>query len=402
MTEIRSQDLGERIRENQQEKFSDSLKPATRNPQPATSLKTDQMFVNLGPQHPSTHGVLRLALTLDGEVIIRAEPDVGYLHRGTEKLSEVRGYHHCVVMTDRWDYVSAMPNNLVFCLASEKLLNLQVPERAEYLRVIMCELNRLASHLLFFGTYGIDIGAFTPFLHAFREREMVLDLFEMVCGARMTFNYIRIGGVAQDLPQSWIEKCKEFLGYFKFRLKEYDDLLSFNPIFMDRTKNVGLITPRQAVDWGLSGPNIRGSGVPYDVRKTDPYSVYGKLDFEVCVGESGSCWDRYYVRMREMAQSVRLVEHCLNALPSGDIVAKGVAKMPKPMPGEAYAHVEGSRGDLGIYLVSDGSFSPYRMHVRAPSYINLAILQEALVGLKVSDMIAVLGSIDIVLGEVDR
>ena len=367
-----------------------------------STLKTDQMFVNLGPQHPSTHGVLRLGLTLDGEIITKVEPDVGYLHRGTEKLSEVRSYHSCVVMTDRWDYVSAMPNNLVFCLAVEKLMNLQIPERANYLRVMMCELNRISSHLLFFGTYGIDIGAFTPFLHAFREREMALDLFEMACGARMTFNYIRIGGVMADIPPGWVEKCREFLNYFKGKLKEYDDLLSFNPIFMDRTKNVGIIPADEAVNWGLSGPNLRGSGASYDVRKADPYCVYDKLDFKVCVGEKGSCWDRYYVRMAEMAQSVAIVEQCLEALPSGDVMAKGVAKIPTPPAGEAYAHVEGSRGDLGIYLVSDGGTSPYRMHVRGPSYINLSVLQEALVGLKVADVIAVLGSTDIVLGEVDR
>lgn len=368
----------------------------------SSSLKTDQMFLNLGPQHPSTHGVLRLGLTLDGEVIVKAEPDVGYLHRGTEKLSEVRGYHHCVVLTDRWDYVSAMPNNLVFCLAAEKLMNIEAPVRASYLRVIMCELNRVASHLLFMGAYGIDIGAFTPFLHAFREREMILDLFEMVCGARLTYNYIRLGGVSSDLPGEWLSKCREFITHFKPRIQEYDELLSFNPIFMDRTQNVGLISKEKAVNWGLSGPNLRGSGVAYDVRRADPYCVYDKLDFEVVTGARGSCWDRYIVRVREMAQSVRIVEQCLEALPTGDVCSRGVAKIPKPAPGEAYAHVEASRGDLGIYLVSDGMASPYRMHVRAPSFISLAILQEILVGLKVSDMIAVLGSIDIVLGEVDR
>lgn len=369
---------------------------------PENSLKTDQMFVNLGPQHPSTHGVLRLGLTLDGEVITKAVPDVGYLHRGTEKLCEIRGYHHCVVVTDRWDYISAMPNNLVFCMAAEKLMNLQIPDRANYLRVMMCELNRISSHLLFFGTYGIDIGAFTPFLHAFREREMALDLFEMACGARMTFNYIRIGGVMLDLPAGWTEKCTEFLNYFKGKLDEYDNLLSFNPIFMDRTKTVGIISADQAVNWGLSGPNLRGSGVAYDVRKTDPYTFYDRMDFKVCVGETGSCWDRYFVRVLEMRESVSMIEQCLKALAPGDIMAKGVPKIPTPAAGEAYAHVEGSRGDLGIYLVSDGSSSPYRMHVRAPSFISLSILQDILVGMKVSDMIAVLGSTDIVLGEVDR
>lgn len=360
------------------------------------------MFVNMGPQHPSTHGVLRLGLTLSGEIIVKAEPDIGYLHRGTEKLAELRGYHQCVVMTDRWDYVSAMPNNLVFCLAAEKLMNLEISSRANYLRVLMCEINRIASHLLFLGTYGIDIGAYTPFLYAFREREMVLDLFEMACGARTTFNYIRIGGVSADLPQGWTEKCREFLNYFKGKIREYDDLLTYNPIFLDRTKTVGILSKETALDWGLTGPNLRGSGVPYDVRKTDPYCVYDKLDFDVCVGETGSCWDRYHVRVLEMTQSIRIVEQCLGQLPAGDVMAKGVAKIPKPPAGEAYAHVEASRGDLGIYLVADGSSAPYRLHARAPSYINLAVLQEILTGLKLADVIAILGSTDIVLGEVDR
>ncbi|OGR89885.1 MAG: NADH dehydrogenase [Elusimicrobia bacterium RIFCSPHIGHO2_02_FULL_57_9] len=369
---------------------------------PLAGVKTDTLFVNLGPQHPSTHGVLRVGLTIDGEVITKAVPDIGYLHRGTSKLAEVRGYHHCVVLTDRWDYVSAMPNNLVFCLAAEKLMGLKIPPRAKALRVLMCELNRIASHLLFFGTYGIDLGAFTPFLYAFREREMVLDLFEMCCGARLTYNYIRLGGVMVDVGDNWIAKTKEFIEYFKPRLDEYDTLLTYNPIFMVRTREVGKIAAEVAVNWGLSGPNLRGSGVNYDVRKADPYCGYEQYDFEVPLGKSGSCWDRYFCRVSEMRQSVRLCEQVLATLPPGEFMAMGVAKVPKPAAGEAYAHVEGARGDLGIYLVSDGQASPYRMHVRAPSFINLAILQEMLVGNKVSDVIAILGSIDIVLGEVDR
>jgi len=360
------------------------------------------MFINMGPQHPSTHGVLRIGLTIEGEVIVKAEPDVGYLHRGTEKLSEVRGYHNLVVISDRWDYVCAMTNNLAVCLAVEKISNVQAPPRADAIRVIMSELNRIASHLLFFGTYGIDIGAFTPFLYAFREREMVLDLFEYVCGARLTYNYIRLGGVMTDLPPGWIEKTTEFLNYFKPRLQEYDELLSFNPIFMDRTKTVGIFTREEAMDWGLSGPNLRASGVNYDARKFEPYCGYEKYDFEVPLGTTGSSWDRYYCRVREMAQSVRIVEQALAALPAGDFMGKGFAKVPKPLPGEAYAHVEGARGNLGIYVVSDGGAAPYRFHVRAPSFINLAILQEKLVGQKIADVIAILGSTDIVLGEVDR
>ena len=374
----------------------------TTSPAKHPQLKSDQMFVNLGPQHPSTHGVLRIGLTIEGEIIVKADPDVGYLHRGTEKLAEIRGYHHCVVISDRWDYLNAMGNNMVFCMAAEKLMGVEIPPRGQYLRVIMLELNRIASHLLFFGTYGIDLGAFTAFLHAFREREMVLDLFEKVCGARMTYNYIRLGGVMKDLPADWVAKCREFLAHFKPRLQEYDELLSFNPIFLDRTKTVGIIPKDEAVAWGLSGPNLRASGVDYDVRKSEPYSSYEKFDFKTALGRDGSCWDRYYCRVKEMHESVKIVEQALDGLPEGDTQGKGVAKVPKPGPGEAYAHVEGARGDLGIYLVSDGNLSPYRMHVKAPSFINLQILQKSLIGQRLSDVIAILGSVDIVLGEVDR
>lgn len=366
------------------------------------ALRTDQMFINLGPQHPSTHGVLRVGLTVEGEVIVKAVPDIGYLHRGTEKLAEVRGYHHCVVLTDRWDYVSAMPNNLVFCLAAEKLMGVKAPPRADALRVVMCELNRIASHLLFFGTYGIDLGAYTPFLYAFREREMVLDLFEMLCGARLTYNYIRLGGVMVDATPDWTAKVKEFLEYFKPKLDEYDVLLTYNPIFMARTEGVGVLSSEEAIDWGLSGPNLRGSGVDHDARKHDPYCGYENYSFDVPLGKTGSCWDRFFCRAQEMRQSIRIVEQALGKLPEGPVMATGVAKIPKPAPGESYAHVEASRGDLGIHLVSDGGISPFRMHVRAPSFVNLAMLQEKLVGMKVSDVIALLGSIDIVLGEVDR
>jgi NADH-quinone oxidoreductase subunit D len=379
--------------------MTNSAAPET---QDVPGLRSDQLFINLGPQHPSTHGVLRVGLTVEGEVIVKAIPDIGYLHRGTEKLAEVRSFHHCVVLTDRWDYVAAMPNNLVFCLAAEKLMNVKAPPRADALRVLVCEMNRIASHLLFFGTYGIDIGAFTPFLYAFREREMVLDLFEMLCGARLTYNYIRLGGVMVDPPAEWFVKTKEFVEYFKPRLDEYDTLLTFNPIFMARTQGVGLISKQEALDWALTGPNLRGSGVSYDARKQDPYSGYENYSFDVPVGEEGSCWDRYRCRVQEMRQSVRIVEQVLASVPAGEFMAKGVAKLPRPAAGEAYAHVEGARGDLGIYLASDGGVSPFRMHVRAPSFVNLAMLQEKLVGMKISDVIAMLGSIDIVLGEVDR
>ena len=376
--------------------------PMENAPAPTRStLTTDQLFVNLGPQHPSTHGVLRVALTLEGEVIVKAVPEVGYLHRGTEKLAEARGYGQGVVLADRCDYVSAMTNELAFCLAAERLLGVQAPERADRLRVIMCELNRIASHLVFVGTYGIDLGAWTILLHAFREREMIMDLFEAVCGARLTYNYIRVGGVQGDLPSGWTERCREFLRYFKPRLREYDDLLSFNPIFLDRTKKVGLISRQQALDWGLSGPNLRASGVRYDARVFEPHCRYDEYEFEVPLGETGSCFDRYYCRVREMWQSIRIVEQALDALKDGETLAK-VPKVLKPAPGQAYAHVEGSRGDLGVFLVSDGTACPYRMHMRAPSFIHTSILQELLVGQRLADVVAILGSIDIVLGEVDR
>jgi NADH-quinone oxidoreductase subunit D len=371
------------------------------HPAPQT-LKSDQLFVNLGPQHPSTHGVLRVGLTIEGEIVVKAVPEIGYLHRGTEKLAELRGYHQCVVISDRWDYLSAMNNNLLFCLAAEKLMKVEVPERASHLRVIMCELNRIASHLLFFGTFGIDMGAFTAFLHAFRERELVLDLFEMSCGARLTYNYIRLGGVMKDVDEKWLAKTKEFLEFFKARLPEYDDLLSFNPIFLDRTRDVGRISAEQALSWGLSGPMLRASGVSYDARKWEPYCTYGQFDFDVPLGERGDCWDRYYCRVREMHESVRIVEQALAKLAPGPVLGKGVAKVPKPVPGETYVHIEGARGNLGLHLVSDGNGAPYRLHLRAPSFINLAMLQEILVGERMSDVIAILGSTDIVLGEVDR
>jgi NADH-quinone oxidoreductase subunit D len=365
-------------------------------------LRSDQMFINLGPQHPSTHGVLRIGLTLEGEMIVKAEPDVGYLHRGTEKLSEIRGYHHCVVLTDRWDYISAMSNNLVFCLAAEKLAGVEVPERAQHLRAIMVELNRIASHLLFFGTYAIDLGAFTAFLHAFREREMILDLFEMSCGARMTYNYIRLGGVMKDLPNGWEAKLEEFINHFEPRLDEYNDLLSNNPIFRDRTEGVGVFSKEDALAWGLSGPNLRGSGVDYDVRRDDPYLLYKDYDFDIPLGTGGSCWDRYWCRVREMRESLKIVRQAMKKLTDGPILGRGFAKIPKLPAGETYTHIEGSRGDTGIHLVSDGNMSPFRMHLRAPSFINLQILQKNLVGQRMSDVIAILGSIDIVLGEVDR
>jgi NADH-quinone oxidoreductase subunit D len=362
-----------------------------------------EVLLNMGPQHPSTHGVLRVALKLDGEVVTAAVPDLGYLHRGVEKLAENRTYSQFIILTDRDDYLCAMLNNWAFCLAVEKLLKVEVPARAQHVRVLVGELNRIASHLLFIGTFGIDVGAFTPFLYAFgREREMILDLLEQVSGARITYNYIRIGGVAEDLPEGWIEKAKKFVDHMRECLKEYDDLLSYNPIFMDRTKGIGILTKERALSYGVTGPNLRASGVPLDLRKQDPYGAYAQFDFDVAVRENGDCWDRYMVRRDEIEQSLRIIQQALETLPAGEILGKVPKANLRPPAGEAYAQLEGARGWLGVYLISDGTLNPYRLHLRAPSFINLAILQEILKGWKVADVIAILGSIDIVLGEVDR
>jgi NADH-quinone oxidoreductase subunit D len=336
-------------------------------------------------------------------VVTGAMPDVGYLHRGVEKLAENRTYPQFIILTDRDDYLCAMLNNWAYCLAVEKLLKVEIPPRAEYIRIIVGELNRIASHLVFIGTYGIDIGAFTPFLYAFgREREIILDLFEQVCGARITYNYVRIGGVMADLPPGWVEKASKFVSYMRDRLKEYDDLLTYNPIFMDRTKGIGILSKEKALSYSVTGPNLRASGVPLDLRKDEPYGVYSKFNFKVCIGQNGDCFDRYIVRRDEIAESLNIIEQALAGLPEGEILGKVPKANLRPPAGESYAQIEGARGWLGMYLVSDGGTSPYRLHVRAPSFINLATLQEILAGWKVADVIAILGSIDIVLGEVDR
>ncbi|MEK6646964.1 MAG: NADH-quinone oxidoreductase subunit D [Candidatus Firestonebacteria bacterium] len=364
-------------------------------------IKLEEMYLNLGPQHPSTHGVLRVGLTLDGEVIVKADPDIGYLHRGMEKLAENRTYAQNIALSDRWDYLASMSNNFAFCLAVEKIMKVQIPERAEYIRVLVAELNRIASHLILFGTYGVDIGAVTPFMYALREREMILDLFESICGARMTYNYFRIGGVSNDLPEGFVKKLEEFTEWFKKRLSEYDDLLSNNVIFLDRTKNIGMLTKEDAIDYGVTGPNLRASGVQFDIRKNDTYSIYSKFDFEIPVGTQGDCWDRYYIRIKEMKESINIIEQILSKLPDGEICTK-VPKILRPPVGEVYSRIEAPRGELGIYLISDGNTNPYRLKVRGPSFVNLEVLPELLKTWKIADVVAILGSLDIVLGEVDR
>jgi NADH-quinone oxidoreductase subunit D len=382
-----------------------TISPLAKGPVFETKIEKvgeNEFLLNLGPQHPSTHGVLRVVMKLDGEVITDAEADLGYLHRGVEKLAEYRTYPMIIVLTDRDDYLSAMNNNWGFCLAVEKLLKAEIPPRADYIRVIVGELNRIASHMVFYGTFGIDIGAFTPFLHAFgRDREEILDLFEEICGARITYNYVRVGGVMLDAPEGWIGRVKEFVERMKPRLEEYDKLLTYNPIFMDRTIGIGKLSAQTALDLGVTGPVLRASGVPLDIRKDHPYSVYNDFKFDVPVGKNGDCYDRYMVRRQEMTESFRIIEQACNKIPDGPTMGK-VSKVFRPGAGEVYAQHEGPRGWLGYYIVSDGTDRPYRLHIRPPSFINLQSLKELVKGWKVADVIAILGSLDFVLGEVDR
>ncbi len=361
----------------------------------------ETMYLNMGPQHPSTHGVLRLGLVLDGEVIIKAEPDIGYLHRGMEKLAESRTYQANIAMSDRFDYVTSMNNNFVTALAVEKLLGVEIPKRAQYLRILMAELNRVVNHILFFGFFAMDLGATTALIFGFREREEALELFESVCGARLTYNYFRVGGVSRDLPAGFIEKAGNFVKMMRSRLKDYDDLVTGNVIFQDRSVGIGRISKEDVLAYSLSGPVMRASGIKYDIRKDDTYSVYREFDFEVPVRENGDCFDRYMMRMLELREALKIIEQVLIKLEPGEILAK-VPKIIKPPAGEAYVRTESPKGELALYLVSDGTANPDRLHLRAPSFINLQILQKILTGVKVADVIAILGSIDITLGEVDR
>jgi NADH-quinone oxidoreductase subunit D len=355
----------------------------------------------MGPQHPSTHGVLRVILTLDGETVVDAKPDIGYLHRGFEKLAEKRTYVQFVTLTDRTDYLSSMLNNAVYAMAVEKLMGIEVPERAEFIRVIMMELQRIASHLVFIGAFGLDLGASTPFIYAFREREDICDLFEMVCGARLTYSYIRPGGVMRDIPAGFDQKLRTFLKKMPSRMAEFDELLSKNEILLIRSRGVGLLSASDAVSWAASGPVLRGSGVSFDLRRDQPYSVYDRMQFDVITEPDGDCLSRYRIRPAEIKESLKIIEQALDMLPEGDYTAK-VPKVLKPPVGEVYTRVESPRGDLGVYLISDGSANPYRLHWRAPSFINLAAVGDMIKGWKIADAVAIIGSLDIVLGEVDR
>ena len=359
------------------------------------------MLVNMGPQHPSTHGVFRMVLTIDGERVVDVEPHIGYLHRGSEKLCEGELYAQIVTLFDRLDYISNLNNEMVFCRAVETLMGLEVPERAEYIRVILCELNRIASHLLFFGTFGIDAGAMTPIMYTFRDREKIQSMFESVTGARMMHNFIRIGGVKNDVPDEFITRMRTLLGELKQGIDEADRLLSFSEIFLARTKGISVIDADTAINWGMSGPILRASGIPMDVRKDDPYSIYDRFEFGIPVGENGDCWDRYYVRVEEMRQSMKIIEQGLATMPDGPTITP-TRLVLRPPAGEVYVRGENPRGEIGVYLVSNGADRPYRIKVRPPSFCNLMGLRELLRGTYVADAVVILGSLDIVLGEVDR
>ncbi len=392
-----------------------------------TATTTQQlMTINMGPQHPSTHGVLRLILELDGETVVKATPHIGFLHRGVEKLAEYKTYHQFITLTDRLDYLAPMSNNLAYVMAVEKLLDIEAPKRSQYIRIILCELTRISSHLLWLATHALDIGAMTVFFYCFRERETLNDIFEMTAGARMNLSYVRIGGVARDLPDGFVEKVREFVNDFPARLKDYETLLTKNKIWLMRTKDVGVISAEDAINYGLSGPSIRGSGVKWDVRKSEPYSSYDEMDFIVPVGQNGDVYDRYIVRIEEMRQSNEIVRQAMDTIPKGEFIADipDVALPQKenlkksmeslihhfkiitdgicPPAGEVYSCVEAPKGELGFYIVSDGTKNPYRIKIRPPSFVNLEGLQKMIEGRLLADVVAVIGSLDIVLGEIDR
>ena len=360
-----------------------------------------EMMVNMGPQHPSTHGVFRMVLWVDGEKVVDMEPHIGYLHRGSEKLCEGEQYAQVITLFDRLDYISNFNNELVFCRAVEKLMGIEVPERAEYARVILCELNRIASHLLFLGTFGLDAGAMTPIMFSFRGRERIQSVFEAISGARMMHNYFRVGGLKEDLPDNFRELVGSLLPDLRDDLEESDKLLTYNEVFIARTKGVGAIDAETAVDYGLTGPCLRACGVAYDVRKAEPYSVYDRFDFDVPVGIDGDSWERYYVRVEEMYESLRIIEQACEQMPDGPISAMG-RRLIRPPKGDVYVRSENPRGEIGVYLVSDGSDKPYRVKVRPPSFCNLSALKHLVKGAWVADAVVILGSLDIVLGEVDR
>ena len=361
-----------------------------------------RMLINFGPQHPSTHGVLRVLLTVEGETILDAQPDIGYLHRNWEKIVEGWTYPMVIPFSDRNDYLAAICNEQAVVGAMEKLLEIEVPERAQYLRVLVFELQRLTSHLLWYGAFGLDIGATTPFLHAFRDRERCYSLFEEITGARLLYNYLRIGGLRNDVPDSWLEKLSRFLDDFERNsYPAYWDLLINNEIFIRRTKGVGVITPEQAIAYGASGPVLRGSGIKWDLRRADPFLPYDKFEFDIPVGENGDAYDRAVVRMKEMLESIKIMRQVMNRLPDGPVMGK-VPRVIRPPKGQVYNRVESPRGEVGVYLISDGKPNPYRIKWRSPCFTHLMLLPEMSRGHLVADLVICIGSLDIVLGEVDR
>jgi NADH-quinone oxidoreductase subunit D len=364
-------------------------------------LRTEEFIVNMGPHHPSTHGVCRLMLTMDGEKVVKIEPVIGYLHRSMEKICENRTYAQCIPLSDRFEYVTSMSCNQVFAMAAERLAGIEAPERAEYLRVIMLELNRIASHLIFYGVTAMDIGALTPFLYGLREREAIVDLFEMTCGQRLTYNYIRIGGVSKDIPPQFVPQCRETVKMIGGKLSDYEGLLNENPIWLERTKGIGYLSPELAIAYGVSGPVARASGVDYDIRRDDPYSIYDRFDFNIPVRPHGDCYDRYLLRLDEIKESLKIISQALDGLPDGPITAK-VSPNFKPPPGEVYARVENSRGELGVYMQSDGSKKPVRVKMRGGSYNQLEALPAFGTGVLIADVVAIFATLDVIMPEVDR
>ena len=362
-----------------------------------------EMLLNMGPQHPSTHGVFRMVLWVDGEKVIDIVPHIGYLHRGSEKLCEGEQYHQIITLFDRLDYIANFNNEHVYVRAVEKLMGLEVSERAEYIRVILCELNRIASHMLFIATMGLDAGAMTPSMFCFRGRERIQALFEHVSGARMMHNYFRVGGLKEDVPNDFLPRLQALMPLIREDLKESDNLLSFNEIFLARLKDVSPVTAEDAIDFGLTGPCLRASGVDYDVRKAAPYSIYDRFDFDVPIGLDGDCWDRYYLRVQECFESIRIVEQAMEQMPTEGNVASSLGRrLIRPPAGEVYVRAENPRGEIGVHLVSDGSDRPYRLKVRPPSFCNLSAIRHMLIDTWVADSVVILGSLDIVMGEVDR
>lgn len=373
-------------------------------------VATSDLEISMGPQHPATHGVMKILIRADGEMVTAAQPHLGFLHRCAEKIGENVEWLQYLPYTDRYDYLASMNNNLGYSMAVEKLLDCEVPRRGQMLRTICVELNRIASALVAFGTYGLDLGAFTPFLYAFREREWLLQIFEKICGARLTYSYLRIGGVFNDAPPGWLTEVGHFCDVFEVKAQEYYDLLMVNKVFVKRTADVGVITPDQAMDFGLTGPMLRGSGIDFDLRKDMPYMLYGEAwdagVFEIPVGRGemgtlGDCWDRIYVRVKEMTESLKIVRWCLSEIEEGPVLAD-VGKTIKVPPGECYVGIENPRGELGHYLVSEGGKNASRCRVRGPSFCNLAILEDIMPGTLLADAVAIIGSTDVVIGETDR